>query len=188
MLAPCASGRDRVVPGASAPETSVSGPGSKGQPPLLDVGTLGPVQYAVELGVNRENATSSSGQVSMHAIGPPSVSFSQTGFPRHPEAAAGTVHPPKRHPWAELRKRVFEVDALCCPRCGERMRILAAITDADVARRILACLSLPTRAPPTARARGSPGSMSEAYLDEFESPPGYLDLDQSLPEAWDTGA
>ncbi len=68
------------------------------------------------------------------------------------------------------------------------MRILAAITDADVARRILASLSLPARAPPTARARGSPKSMSEAYFNEFEPPPDYLDLDQSPPDAWDTGA
>ncbi len=94
------------------------------------------------------------------------------------------------HPLREVQyeQRSFEVDALCCPRCGGRMRILAAITEADVARRILACLSLPTRAPPMARARGSPPPMSEAFLDQLEPPPDYLDLDQSLPEAWDTGA
>jgi hypothetical protein len=44
-------------------------------------------------------------------------------------------------------RHVFELDALCCPRCGGRMRVLAAITEADVAQRILACLNLPTRAP-----------------------------------------
>jgi hypothetical protein len=36
-----------------------------------------------------------------------------------------------------LLQRVFEVDALCCPRCGGRMRVLSAITDPAVAARIL---------------------------------------------------
>jgi len=32
--------------------------------------------------------------------------------------------------------RIFAVDVLECPRCGGRMRILAAIEDPSVARRI----------------------------------------------------
>jgi hypothetical protein len=44
----------------------------------------------------------------------------------------------RRIRWADLLARVFEVDALCCPRCGGRMRVLAAIMEADVAQRILA--------------------------------------------------
>ena len=32
--------------------------------------------------------------------------------------------PRRRTAWADLLQRVFEVDALCCPRCGGRMRIL----------------------------------------------------------------
>jgi hypothetical protein len=39
----------------------------------------------------------------------------------------------RRYLWADLLQRVFEVDALCCPRCGGRMRMLAAITEAAVA-------------------------------------------------------
>ncbi len=57
---------------------------------------------------------------------------------------------PRRIAWADLLKRVFEVDALRCPACGGRMRLLAAITDPSVARRILECLALPPRAPPMA--------------------------------------
>jgi hypothetical protein len=30
--------------------------------------------------------------------------------------------------WAELLRRIFEVDPLACPRCGEQMRIVAFIT------------------------------------------------------------
>ncbi len=55
---------------------------------------------------------------------------------------------PRRIAWADLLKRVFEVDALRCPSCGERMRLIAAITDPCVARRILECLALSSRAPP----------------------------------------
>ena len=34
-------------------------------------------------------------------------------------------------------KRVFEIDVLRCPDCSGRMRLIAAITDASVAQRIL---------------------------------------------------
>jgi hypothetical protein len=50
--------------------------------------------------------------------------------------------------WASLLQRVFEVDELRCPRCGSRLRLIAATLDSTVARRILECLKLPARAPP----------------------------------------
>src|SRR5437867_8896960 len=49
--------------------------------------------------------------------------------------------------------RVFALNVLECPRCRSRMRILAAIEDPVVARKILDCLGLPSRAPPVAPAR-----------------------------------
>jgi hypothetical protein len=49
--------------------------------------------------------------------------------------------------------RVFALDVLQCPRCGSRMRLLAAIEDAVVARKILDSLGLPSRPPPVAPAR-----------------------------------
>jgi hypothetical protein len=54
--------------------------------------------------------------------------------------------------WAQLMVRVFELDILTCPRCGSRMRILCAIHPPSAIRKILACLGLPTRAPPLAPA------------------------------------
>jgi len=59
---------------------------------------------------------------------------------------------PRNYPWAQLMARVFEFDVLACPRCGARMRILAAINPPGTIRKILACLRLPTRAPPVAQA------------------------------------
>ena len=57
---------------------------------------------------------------------------------------------PRRLAWSELLRRVFAVDVLECPRCGGRMRLLAAIHPPDATHSILECLNLPSRAPPAA--------------------------------------
>ena len=59
----------------------------------------------------------------------------------------------RNYTWSQLMARIFAVDVLECPRCGGRMRILAAIEDPAVARKILDCLGLPSRPPPLAPAR-----------------------------------
>ena len=73
--------------------------------------------------------------------------------------------------WAALLQRVFQIDALRCPRCGHAMRLIAAIEDPAVARRILECLKLPVRAPPLAEATAEP--------EQAMQPPEDWDLDQS---------
>ena len=55
---------------------------------------------------------------------------------------------PRNYSWAELMRRVFEIDVLECPECGNAMRILAAIHPPEASRAILECLGLPSRAPP----------------------------------------
>jgi hypothetical protein len=49
--------------------------------------------------------------------------------------------------WAELLRRIFEVDPLACPRCGEEMRIVAFVTEPKTIDRILDHLrrTAPTR-------------------------------------------
>jgi hypothetical protein len=59
---------------------------------------------------------------------------------------------PRNYSWAQLMMRVFQLDVLSCPRCGGRMRILCAINPPVAIQKILACLGLPTRAPPIASA------------------------------------
>ena len=39
--------------------------------------------------------------------------------------------------WAELLRRILEVDPLACPRCGEEMRIVSFITEPKTIDRIL---------------------------------------------------
>ena len=48
----------------------------------------------------------------------------------------------RRYRWAELMKRMFEVDVLVCE-CGAEREVLACITERGVARRILRHLGLP---------------------------------------------
>jgi hypothetical protein len=85
-----------------------------------------------------------------------------------------------RLPWAELLQRVFEVDALACPKCGGRMRVLAAITDPTVAARILRCLGLASRAPPLATSGDGAGHADSAEDESFGGMPEF-DFDQSRP-------
>jgi hypothetical protein len=66
---------------------------------------------------------------------------------RSEKSKPGCSHP-RNYSWAELMKRVWELDVLKCDRCGGRMRILAAIHSPDAIRGILECLGLPTRTPP----------------------------------------
>jgi hypothetical protein len=70
-----------------------------------------------------------------------------------------------RSRWAELLQRVFSIDALRCPRCGSTLRLIAAIEDPDVARKILDCLDLPARAPPLAPAAPEAADMGRADED-----------------------
>ncbi len=63
-----------------------------------------------------------------------------------------------RRRWAELLRRIFEVEPLECPRCGQTMRIVSFITEPKAIDRILdhlrstAAARCRSRAPP-ARAR-----------------------------------
>jgi ribosomal protein S27E len=61
-----------------------------------------------------------------------------------------------RRSWAQLIKRVYEVDPLVCPKCGGEMRIIAFIIDHDVVDAILKHLAKSEarspRGPPSAAA------------------------------------
>ena len=48
-----------------------------------------------------------------------------------------------RQGWAEMIRKVYEVDPLVCPECGGRMKIIAFITDYSVLDRIINHLKLP---------------------------------------------
>jgi uncharacterized Zn finger protein (UPF0148 family) len=196
LLAPCASGRDQVVPGAVVQRCGASA-GSTAEDPQHDHGDRGdrdglsPGEDHPAAG-SQPSATMRTPAPILSGSGDPASTSDRQKCepPKRTEIAqlraASTSH--RRHPWAELLQRVFEVDALRCPRCGGRMRILTAITEAEVARRILACLALPTRAPPEAPPRAMAdwidGVTPEAVAPSHEG----FDFDQSQPDEWDAGA
>ena len=70
-----------------------------------------------------------------------------------PEPAPGEVSSLRRR-WAEMIRRVYEVDPLVCPKCGSEMRVIGFITQPRVIRRILDHMKKKARAerPPPAPA------------------------------------
>jgi len=69
--------------------------------------------------------------------------------------ATCTYHRAVRLSWAELLKRVFDIDMEHCPNCGGQLKIIAAILEQPAIEKILPHLGLQARAPPRAPARGS---------------------------------
>ena len=62
----------------------------------------------------------------------------------------------RRYPWAELMRRVFDVDVLLCPGCGGRRKVLAAIHDPASIEKVLAAMGLSSEVPALAAARSPP--------------------------------
>jgi hypothetical protein len=59
-----------------------------------------------------------------------------------------------RRSWAQLIKRIYEVDPLVCPTCDSEMKVIAIITEHDVVDAILRHLAkVEARSP-----RGPPGA------------------------------
>jgi hypothetical protein len=81
--------------------------------------------------------------------------------------------------WAILLARVFAVDALRCPDCGARLRLIAAIEDEAIARAILECLELPARAPPIPSVPTGISSPDPTCNGSFGDEP--FDFDQTPP-------
>jgi hypothetical protein len=63
--------------------------------------------------------------------------------------------------WAELMRRSFGFDVLACPRCGDRLELIALIDNPSVIRRILSHLGLPTEVPAARPARPPPLPMGD---------------------------
>jgi hypothetical protein len=155
ILAPCARGRDQVVPVAGRVRaTSAGAVGAQNERGIVSASNGGDAHTSLDV-THRDSAApitvpgkskSRGGQKDTAVLAVIEDTKSLTG----PASLASRPDPPalsSRIPWAELLKRVFGVEALRCP-CGKMMRVMAAITDPAVAKRILVCMSLPSRAPP----------------------------------------
>lgn len=202
LLAPCASGRDRIVPEASRgagrafavrANRQKSGDGHEGDGSLDRHGSRGELFESERRPGASSNPLPEPGNTNgRREI--PDLEHSGTDRrselkPTHNPALPHRPPSVRRLRWAELLKRVFELEALRCPVCNGRMRVLAAITQPDVARRILKCLALPARAPPIAAPVASAGHFSEPVVDDGceQCPSPFDELDQSPAEDWDLG-
>jgi hypothetical protein len=157
IFGPCASQRDRIVPGAMART-------HERRPPRSATGTSPATPLAADVGEATEEVRPSD------PVRNPAHAGARPGSP--PSARTGAlpspdrpVPRPRRLAWSELLRRVFAVDVLECPRCGGPMRLLAAIQPPDVTQAILDCLDLPSRAPPTAAALPEPDDEDECLGD-----------------------
>jgi hypothetical protein len=161
ILGPCASERDRVIPGGPDPATQDRWPaspwpvaGSDGSPNADGGGSYD------ELKGRRPEAAAQESTRRISNLGPPNDASPSPDVPTTPR--------PQRLAWSELLRRVFAIDVLECPRCGGRMRLLAAIQPPEATQAILACLDLSTRAPPTAAALPDPENAGGRPVD-FEA-------------------
>ncbi len=96
-----------------------------------------------------------------------------TEKPRRAKSAEKTART-YRIPWADLLRKVFAIDVLACPECTGRMRLIAFIAEARVAKRILDHLGLDSTGPPLGRAQARP--------ELIEPGPDYGAADPVYPE------
>ena len=119
------------------------------------------------LGARAGRRAAAVAQAVLPAMPPPAAE------PPAPATAARTSAAPRRRPsrrtwaWADLMRRVFEIDVLACI-CGARLRFIATIEDPAVVQRILVHLGLPARTAVPAPARAPPRIGSDLA---FEFPP-----------------
>ena len=63
--------------------------------------------------------------------------------------------------WSRLLRRVFNLDMECCPNCGGKVKVVAAIEEPGVIKKILTYLGLSPHPPPKSPARYDPYSESD---------------------------
>jgi len=77
-----------------------------------------------------------------------------------PEQGEKQAEKPKRRGarrlWAELLARTFAIDALRCPKCSGRMKLVAMVTDPKSVRAYLRGIGEPCDVPERSPSRGPP--------------------------------
>ena len=102
------------------------------------------------------------------AAGADSAGADKAGTGESREIDITKIQSGSRLPWALLLKRVFMTDALTCPKCHGRMKILAAITKPEAIRKILDHLGIPSEAPHRTAAHPPPQAELSGTADLAE--------------------
>jgi hypothetical protein len=165
ILGPCASQRDRVVPGNRPTQE----PGDLSPTSTL---RLSPVARAEDVpGATGREAPDPALDLRLEEVAQEGARTPSEFDPQSDGSASpdGPTPRPRRLPWAELLRRVFAADVLECPRCGGRMRLLAAIHAPDATQSILGCLDLPSRAPPMAAPQPGDAEGGAGWAGDFDA-------------------
>ncbi len=117
--------------------------------PLEFLARLAAILPAPRLALRRQLGVLSAGSPDRRKVVP---------APPLPERCHPTSKAPTRVRWAELLRRVFDLDGLRCERCGGRMRPVALVTDPAEAERYLRHAGQFTPIPTPARSRGPPAA------------------------------
>jgi hypothetical protein len=94
----------------------------------------------------------------------------------HPCEDGGLGIHHRRLGWAQLLRRVLDVDVLTCAKCAAPMVVIAFLTDPGVIARILDHLKLPSEPPPPAESR------LPAADEYFDAPPPWDESHTEWPE------
>jgi hypothetical protein len=158
ILAPCASVRDLIVPGrlGSAQDTQPKPPGRASE-------RVASEKFRADTPLAQPEGEQSGSDEWRGGSLPPDM---YEPWPKSNRRPVDKAENTRRMRWAALLQRVFEIDALRCPRCGSTLRLIAAIEDPETARRILECLELPARAPPLGDATSLPDEPA-CSVDDF---------------------
>lgn len=97
-----------------------------------------------------------------------------------PESSEDDSSGKQRMHWARLLKRVFNIDVESCPLCQGRVRIIAAIEEPPVIKKILQHLGLPTSPPRIHGPRGPPATLFDEYAQSAHSSDS--DVTQLFPD------
>jgi len=81
-----------------------------------------------------------------------------------PERPVAPARPGRYMSWADLLKRVFQFDVLCCPRCGGRMKIIATLTEPPAVAAFLRSIGVSADPPRFAPARPPPRPLADPVL------------------------
>ena len=88
---------------------------------------------------------------------------------------------PRRLGWAQLLRRVLDIDVLTCAKCASAMTVIAFLTDQTVVTRILDHLVLPSAAPLIAESRLPVVEEQHGDVPAYDDASPMWDESQELP-------
>ena len=112
---------------------------------------------------------------------PPAAKTAEAAQPPAAVPARPPSLRPRRLGWAQLLRRVLEIDALTCAKCAVPMTVIAFLSDPKVVERILDHLKLPSAPPFVAESTLTPAE------DVFVAAPACDGIDAEWVEPLDTG-